>query len=323
MNKTRKIVVFGQTDSRQCQHQVETLQNAGAEVVCYFPQLNHGFPEWSWHDSGKIIWGEQTISFDEIHSVLCYKRPLLAPGESFFSRTSSAKHKMDWQHWYHESLAQRDRHDTIMGWIYTFESRGKPIYNPQKAMVISENKPLQLQIMREAGCTLPETLITNNPVQAKQFMEHLEHVIAKPAAGGALTINPKQLQEEELVHIRRSPAIFQQRIYGKDLRVMVLDNRVISCVCVCVPEGTLDFRGDKDYEEGSATYQHHTLPDDIQKICIKIAKNMGYRFCGIDIKLTDDNGYYFLEVNSSPIYLDVELKTGDAITQQLASALLS
>ncbi len=45
-------------------------------------------------------------------------------------------------------------------------------------------------------------------------------------------------------------------------------------------------------------------------------------FAGIDIKRTNAGEFVFLELNSSPIYLDVELKLGHRISQAIAELMV-
>ncbi|MEZ5479064.1 MAG: hypothetical protein R3E95_16755 [Thiolinea sp.] len=170
---------------------------------------------------------------------------------------------------------------------------------------------------------MPATLVTNDPLQAAAFIAEQGECIIKPAAGGSLTLSANALLAQgQLDGLRQAPAIIQQRIYGDDLRVMVVDGVVVSCARVELPEPSIDFRGEADYQSGQARYCEVTLPDEIVKRCAAAAQRLGLRFCGIDIKQTADDRYYFLECNSSPIYLDVENKLGHAITSHLCHALL-
>jgi glutathione synthase/RimK-type ligase-like ATP-grasp enzyme len=64
------------------------------------------------------------------------------------------------------------------------------------------------------------------------------------------------------------------------------------------------------------------LPPEIEELCRQAARACGLRFTGIDIKHTEQDEWVFLELNSSPIYLDVERKLGDPISAALAELLL-
>jgi glutathione synthase/RimK-type ligase-like ATP-grasp enzyme len=170
---------------------------------------------------------------------------------------------------------------------------------------------------------LPETLISNDYQAVKKFIQQYQDVILKPASGGALTLTPEQINDERLKKVREVPAIFQQRIRGDDIRVIVVNGRVISAAKINVPDDTLDFRGNEQYQQGYISYSEIVLPDKISHLCRQLTQNLGLRIGGIDLKHTKDNQFYFLECNSSPIYLDVEIKLGHPISQTICNALLS
>jgi glutathione synthase/RimK-type ligase-like ATP-grasp enzyme len=46
-------------------------------------------------------------------------------------------------------------------------------------------------------------------------------------------------------------------------------------------------------------------------------------FAGIDLKHTPNGEWLFLELNSSPVYLDVERKLGHPISEALADLLIA
>jgi glutathione synthase/RimK-type ligase-like ATP-grasp enzyme len=88
-------------------------------------------------------------------------------------------------------------------------------------------------------------------------------------------------------------------------------------VAIVTPEQYLDFRDDPVYSSGEAMYRDVALPEPVQRFCRAAARACGLTFAGIDIKLRGKD-FVFLELNSSPIYMDVELKMGHRISRALA-----
>jgi glutathione synthase/RimK-type ligase-like ATP-grasp enzyme len=178
-------------------------------------------------------------------------------------------------------------------------------------------KPFQLHVLRSLGARVPRTLISNDPDAIRAFHAEVKDVIFKPIMGGAIT---RVLEEEalgRLENVTASPVIFQERAPGEDLRIMLVGEDIVSCVAIETPEQHLDFRADPVYSGGEATYREVRLPEPVRRFCREAARACGLTFAGIDIKHQGDD-WVFLELNSSPIYLDVERKLGHPISHALA-----
>ncbi len=316
----KKIIVMGYPSVTQTAHQIKLLQQSGAEVINIDPYQNNGiYAPIAWHNE-QIIWNQTDISPQHIQAVLAPALTPDVPQQEVFDQ--SANQALNWESWFRASCSQRDRSDTLLGLLLMYEKAGIPVYNPASASTTSRRKPYQLSILRNTGCPLPETLISNDYIAAKAFIKKHQDIILKPASGGALTLTPEQINKETLKKVREVPAIFQQRIRGDDIRVVVVNDKVVSAAKINVPDDTLDFRGDEEYQQGKISYTEITLPDETQHLCKQLTQNLGLRIGGIDLKQTENNEYYFLECNSSPIYLDVEYKLGHPITQSICDALL-
>ena len=152
----------------------------------------------------------------------------------------------------------------------------------------------------------------------------MKDVIFKPLMGGAITRALDAQTLPELPSVVTSPVIFQERIEGDDLRIMICGDEIVSSVAIVTPAQHLDFRDDPAYSGGDAQYRHVELPDAIKTFCRKAARECGLLFAGIDIKhKPGSDDWVFLELNSSPIYLDVEIKLGHPISAAIAKLLIS
>lgn len=319
---TINILIIGYSQQTQTAHQIKTLQSLGANVIVLDPYGNEGvYAAFSWQGQ-QLIWQEQDISPENIGAVLvCAQAPDI-PTETAF-RTTEHKH-LNWDNWFQYYGLQRDRSDTLLSLLLMYEQAGVPMFNPPSQTLLSRRKPYQIHQLQAAGCQLPATLVTNNPAAAKRFIEEQGECIIKPTAGGSLTLSANQLLEQgALDNLTVAPAIVQQRITGEDLRIMVVNDAVVSCVSVGVPIGTIDFRGEQNYQQGKISYKEVSLPRLIELQCRRAAALLGLRYTGIDIKYTAEGEYYMLECNSSPIYLDVEYKLKHPITEALCMALIS
>lgn len=316
----KKIIVMGYPSVTQTAHQIKLLQQAGVEVINIDPYQDDGiYGSIVWHND-QIIWNETDISPQHIKAVLAPALTPDFPQQEVFDQANNQA--LNWEDWFRASCSQRDRSDTLLGLLLMYEKAGIPVYNPASSSTTSRRKPYQLSVLRKTACPLPETLVTNDYIAAKAFIKKHQDIILKPASGGALTLTPEKINDDILRKVREVPAIFQQRIRGDDIRVVVVNDKVVSVAKINVPDDTLDFRGDSQYQQGKISYTEVTLPDETIQLCKQLTKNLGLRIGGIDLKQTANNEYYFLECNSSPIYLDVEYKLGHPITQSICDALL-
>ena len=159
--------------------------------------------------------------------------------------------------------------------------------------------------------------------RSSQELAQNGEVIFKPLLGGAITRLLDAEMLSRLEQVRAAPVIFQQRIRGDDIRVILVGSEIVSAVALRTPISYLDFRSDPIYSSGKASYERVRLPSDVAAICREAARACGLPFAGIDIKHTPEDDWFFLELNSSPIYMDVEQKMGDPISAALAEYLLA
>ncbi len=223
--------------------------------------------------------------------------------------------------WFTHYMHRRERATFVMAWLLRLQHEGVRLVNGPHAASVFQFKPFQLDVLRRLGARVPRTLISNDPTAVRAFLAAQKDVIYKPVMGGAVTRRLDGDALERLDDIKKSPVIFQERIEGDDLRVMLIGDEIVSSVAIRTPTQHLDFRDDPVYSGGEAQYEEVTLPTEVAALCRHAARACGLTFAGIDIKRTRDE-WVFLELNSSPIYLDVELKLGHPISAALARCLV-
>jgi glutathione synthase/RimK-type ligase-like ATP-grasp enzyme len=88
-------------------------------------------------------------------------------------------------------------------------------------------------------------------------------------------------------------------------------------------EAQVDYRSREAYRQGAQSYRRHALPRSAVSICLRAAKLCRHVLSGIDLKRRPSGEYVLLEANSAPVYLDIEQKTGDPITEAVLEHLRS
>jgi glutathione synthase/RimK-type ligase-like ATP-grasp enzyme len=307
-----RIGIFGAADDAQCQAFSQAAARLGADTVLVaHDALDHGVPL-SFVD-GSIHY--QRTSLDDVRGF--YVRYIPAPYAPALQRDDQLVLYEDWHTAYMQS---RERATLCVSWLLALQHRGVAVVNPPHAASVIQFKPFQLHVLKSMGARVPRTLISNDPERIRQFKREVGNVIFKPVTGGALTQSLDQEAMSQLELVTASPVIFQERVPGEDVRVTLVGDRVVSCVSIGT-SGALDYRDDPLYTSGQAMYREVVLPQPVLDFCRRAARECGLLFTGIDLKHSGED-WVFLELNSSPIYMEVELSTGHPITEALASFII-
>ncbi len=206
------------------------------------------------------------------------------------------------------------------------------INNPFKNRVAS-NKLFQLRVARELGFEIPDTLITNNAKVAKEFYsKHDGNIINKPinqayfeTEDGYFLIYTNRVTEKELGNLNLvsyEPTLFQGYIPKRiELRITIVGNQIFTCAIdsQSSKKTMVDWR---HYDFQNVPHSTFELPQRIKDLCFKLVKELGLVFAAIDMVLTPDKRYVFLEINPNGQYLWIELLTGLLISNAIAETLI-
>lgn len=308
-----KIALYESREDPHGEALAGALARRGAEVVWVEPEaLERGVP--LREDEGGTWLGGARI--DDVAGALVRSVPL--PAAPAVERGGRWVLHDDWFAGY---MQARERAALHAGWLEALERAGVPVVNPVGS---GARKANQLRVLRELGAPVPRTLVTNDPEAARAFAASLPEVVFKPVEGGALAraLDAAALGRLEL--LRRSPAIFQERVRGADVRVVVAGERVVSAVEIAGSgDGRfVDFREDPAYARGDAEYREVRLPGLVEQWCVRAARACGLAVAGVDLKRAGE-AWTCLELNGAPRYLDVERKLGAPISEAFVEVLLA
>jgi len=187
----------------------------------------------------------------------------------------------------------------------------------------ASRKIVQLARARDAGLTLPATLITNDPAEARNFVESLPgRAIFKRTGAGPGPASKTSFVTADIVSrlesIVDSPTTFQSYVDAAlDLRVIWIDGELwtvsIDSQAGVSPE---DSRFDN-----SVAFEPYALPRSVADRLGTLMSDLGLVYGAIDLRLGVDGEFYFLEVNPAGQFVYLELKTGLPIMAALASVL--
>lgn len=182
-------------------------------------------------------------------------------------------------------------------------------------------KPLQLRLAERLGLRIPDTLITNDPEEAAAFIDRHErrvvHKALSPPRHRFLATKAWSESDRPLLDtLVLAPAIFQETVTDcRELRLTVIGDRVFAAE-FRPAAGLIDGRLDL-----ATAYRPHTLPPDLASRLVALVRRLGLIFSTIDMKLTDEGEYVFLELNPMGQYLYVEILAGLPLTAAMAQLL--
>jgi hypothetical protein len=197
------------------------------------------------------------------------------------------------------------------------------------------HKPTQLQLAGELGFEVPPTLITNDPEEFLAFYrEHGGSLISK--LGGSALVRSlrhlgiarytQQVTRRDVGYaddLRYSPVIFQAYVPKRlELRVTVVGDRVFAAEIHSqrANRTQIDWRR---YDLSHTPHYPHVLPEVVERRCADLVQRLGLCYGAIDLILTPDGRYVFLEINPNGQYLWIEHLTRLPISDALCDLLLS
>lgn len=190
---------------------------------------------------------------------------------------------------------------------------------------VAARKAYQLQVARVVGLTIPETLITNDPIEARAFISEFGHQRTVYKAFTATQYEWRETRRvrveelDSLNQVRHAPVIFQEYIEaGVDLRITVVGEDVFAAA---IYSGESSYEVDYRVDMNAARTEPHDLPDQVRERLLALMRALGISYGAVDMRLTPDGCYVFLEVNPSGQWLFIEQRTGQPITAALARLL--
>ncbi len=217
--------------------------------------------------------------------------------------------------WRKTMMVFRERTTLLTSILLRWEALGVPLYNPP-SVGARITKPHQIALLEAAGLPVPATLWTNDPEAVRRFCGERE-AIYKPISGGAETrrVEARDLVDERLDKLRAAPVCFQELLPGRDVRVYVIDGRVVCALRIDTDE--IDFR---QHENAIESVE---LEPEIEAACVRAAEVIGLRYTGMDIKGDAHGRYKILELNPSAMFVGFQARTGVDICGALCAALMA
>lgn len=205
------------------------------------------------------------------------------------------------------------------------------INHPSKLFAGPLYKLKQIQVAKEIGFDVPESLVTNDHNHALKFLNLCRNgVILKmmgppPGIRGMPHVFTTQINGQDIKNnkdqIRLAPVLFQEYIPKKiELRITIVGQQVFPAALYTqdVLEPKMDWKQQKLSE---FRHERFILPKDINEKCLLLMKRLGLNYGAVDFIITPDDKYVFLEVNPSGAWGWIESRLGFPISESIAELL--
>jgi len=201
--------------------------------------------------------------------------------------------------------------------------------------LLEHNKLFQLKLAVASGLVIPRTIVTNNPDQLEDFCRSCGNSIAVKAIrsrifqhddGTATGIYTNKVGTDEIQKNRKSillaPLMAQEYVAKRlELRITIVGETAHTCAIY-----SQDSERTKDdwrrYDFDKVRHEKFDLPDEIKTNLFKLMRKCNLTFGAVDMVLTPDGEYVFLEVNPSGQFGWIENLTGLPISQSIAEILV-
>ena len=209
--------------------------------------------------------------------------------------------------------------------IRHLERLGVVLVNGSDAIDNVKDKLYTQQILGESNLPVPKTLLVKHPINIEWVEKNINFpVIIKTLSGsfGAgvfLAETKKQLEQLVKMAEITKPSyniIVQEFIkdsWGKDLRVFILNGKVIGCMMRQATDD--DFRANITRGGKGIPYQ---IDDEIEWLGGESARLLGLDIAGVDL-LFDGDGYSICELNSSPGFEGMDKFTKTNIAEDIVN----
>ncbi len=223
----------------------------------------------------------------------------------------------------HQHFALSESHEALQGLWQCVDAFW---INQPARDVVANRKAYQLQLASRLGLEIPQTLISNCPRAARDFVQRLGvgRVIYKAfSATEQEWRETRLLREDELAkmeNVRYAPVIFQSYIEAEvDLRITIVGDQVFAAA---IHSQDTSYKIDFRMDIGQARIEAVSLPAEVQTRLLALMRELGLSYGAIDMRRRADGSHVFLEINPAGQWLFIERNSGQRIAQALATLLL-
>jgi len=197
----------------------------------------------------------------------------------------------------------------------------------------ASRKILQLEVCSDFGICSPDTIVTQDPDEIRSFHdENPSGVIVKPLSTGYVETEDDNGRDkliytnkisksdlEELDDLKKCPTLFQELIEKKyDVRVTVVDKNIHAVKLENMDDNNkCDIRRDN---MENVKYEPIKLPRNVRSGILKLIDFYNLRFSAIDLAVTQEEKWYFFEINPNGQWAWLDIETNVNIAESFVES---
>lgn len=199
--------------------------------------------------------------------------------------------------------------------------------------LLEDNKLYQMKIAQSVGLTVPDTIISNNFEDVLSFASTYKNLAVKPlyttvfreGNSDLLFLYTNKITRKEISDREREiglcPIMLQEYIEKKvELRITIVGQEIFACA-IHSQDSKQTLHDWRKYDFSGVKHEKYRLPDDIKSYLFKLMESLGLLYGAIDMIITPNDEYVFLEINPNGQWGWIEELTGMQISKSIACLL--
>ena len=195
----------------------------------------------------------------------------------------------------------------------------------------AEVKALQLVEASRAGLKIPHTLISNEPERATPFVQALGDAdcaikpllavgVTDDHGGFRMPLTAMLPRGHSLASVAHAPTILQPYVEKAfELRCVVMGEKIFAAKM----DTQADEKSRVDSRGGDPDHEIFELPDEVEASLHQLMDRFGLNFASLDMIVTPDGEFVFLELNPNGQWLWLEYELGLPLVASMADRLMS
>ncbi len=329
MPSSKHIIIVTQEHDGHADNMVRYLRELGHEPIRLHTQDMPVFSNFLLHFahgkwSGTLQMRGRVITIEQIHSIW-WRRP----GPFAVPDTFNAGE---------QQFIQEELQHTLAGLWDTLDCYWMSFPHNLR---LAGWKPSQLQRAAALGLEVPESIISTDPEQVRAFYEkhhgaiiyktlsdpspHLDVTRGEGGPRPAQIVYTTRVTDQYLQvfeHAHAAPCLFQEYIPKKyELRVTIIGDEVFTAAIHSQEHSKT--QTDWRHYDVEIPYRKAELPPDVAAKCYRLMKSYGLNYSAMDLIVTPDGRYVFLESNPNGQFLFVQLAVPELrMLEAVASCLI-